>query len=400
MFTAVPLGWLQLKAQKLRLVAAVTGIAFAVILIFVQLEFREALFVSAVRYHTAMDYDLAMLSPKTDFMVSSKQFPRGRLYQVLGFDGVESVTAVYMRLVSWRNPADPSNARNILAIGFNPSEPGFSRLLSAEQREAIKIPDQVIFDRRGRDEYGPVREMLDAGQRVSAEINDRRVAIAGMYQVGTSFGLDGIAGMYQVGTSFGLDGGIITSDLNFLRILPTRKKSAIDLGLIKLEPGQDAAEVQARIREAIPMDVRVLTRQEFKDVEVRYWNKTTPIGYIFAFGAVMGLIVGLIIVYQILFSDVQDHLKEYATLKAMGYTHGYLRNVVLQEAIILAVLGFIPGMGIAHLVFTKGADATRLPLEMSLESAGGVFILTLAMCAGSGLMALRKLRAVDPAEVF
>ncbi|MDH3860303.1 MAG: ABC transporter permease DevC [Gammaproteobacteria bacterium] len=381
----MPLGWLQLKAQKLRLVAAVTGIAFAVILIFVQLEFREALFVSAVRYHTAMDYDLAMLSPKTDFMVSSKQFPRGRLYQVLGFDGVESVTAVYMRLVSWRNPADPSNARNILAIGFDPSEPGFSRLLSAEQREAIKIPDQVIFDRRGRDEYGPVREMLDAGQRVSAEINDRRIAIAGMY---------------QVGTSFGLDGGIITSDLNFLRILPTRKKSAIDFGLIKLEPGQDAAEVQARIREAIPMDVRVLTRQEFKDVEVQYWNKTTPIGYIFAFGAVMGLIVGLIIVYQILFSDVQDHLKEYATLKAMGYTHGYLRNVVLQEAIILAVLGFIPGMGIAHLVFTKGADATRLPLEMSVESAAGVFMLTLGMCAGSGLLALRKLRAVDPAEVF
>jgi putative ABC transport system permease protein len=385
MFTAVPLGWLQLKAQKLRLVAAITGITFAVILIFVQLEFREALFVSAVRYHTAMDYDLAMLSPKTDFMVSSKQFPRSRLYQVLGFEGVESVTAVYMRLVSWRNPADPSNARNILAIGFDPSESGFERLLSIEQREAIKIPDQVIFDRRGRDEYGPVREMLDAGESVSAEINDRRVAIAGMY---------------QVGTSFGLDGGVITSDLNFLRMLPTRKKSAIDFGLIKLAPGQDAAEVQARIRESVPMDVRVLTRQEFMDLEIQYWNKTTPIGYIFAFGAVMGLIVGLIIVYQILFADVQDHLKEYATLKAMGYTHGYLRNVVLQEAIILAVLGFIPGLGIAHLVFTKGADATRLPLEMSVQSATGVFVLTVAMCAGSGLMALRKLRAVDPAEVF
>ena len=385
MFSAVPLGWLQLKAQKLRLVAAVTCIAFAVILMFVQIEVREALFVSAVRYHTAMDYDLAMLSPKTDFMVSSKQFPRGRLYQVLGFDGVESVTAVYMRLVSWRNPADPSNARNILAIGVDPTEPGFNRLLSSEQIEAIKIPDQVIFDRRGRDEYGPVREMLDSGQSVSVEINDRRVVVAGMY---------------QVGTSFGLDGGIITSDLNFLRILPTRNKSAIDFGLIKLKPGEDAAEVQARIREAIPMDVRVLTRQEFMDVEVQYWNKTTPIGYIFAFGAVMGLIVGLIIVYQILFADVQDHLKEYATLKAMGYTHGYLRNVVLQEAVILAVMGFIPGLGVAHLVFTRGADATRLPLEMSVESATAVFALTVAMCAGSGLLALRKLRAVDPAEVF
>ena len=382
---SIMLGWLQLKAQKLRLVAAIMGIAFAVILIFVQLEFREALFVSAVRYHTAMDYDLAMLSPKTDFMVSSKQFARSRLYQVQGIDGVESATAVYMRLVSWRNPVDPSNARNILAIGFDPSEPGFERLLTPGQIEAIKIPDQVIFDRRGRDEYGPVRELLDAGEPVSAEINDRRVDVVSMY---------------QVGTSFGLDGGIITSDLNFLRILPTRKRSAIDFGLIRLEPDYDAKDVQARIRAAIPQDVRVLTRDEFMDLEVQYWNKTTPIGYIFAFGAVMGLIVGLIIVYQILFADVQDHLKEYATLKAMGYTHGYLRGVVLQEAVILAVLGFLPGMGIAYLVFSRGADATRLPLEMSVESALSVFALTVAMCAGSGMMALRKLRAADPAEVF
>jgi putative ABC transport system permease protein len=385
MFGSIPLGWLQLKAQKLRLFAAILGITFAVILIFVQLEFRQALFVSAVRYHTAMDYDLAMLSPKTDFMVSSKQFPRARLYQVLGFEGVASATAVYMRLVSWRNPVDPSNARNILAIGFDPTEPGFERLLTGEQIEAIKIPDQVIFDRRGRDEYGPVREMLDSGQQVSAEINDRRVSIASMY---------------EVGTSFGLDGGIITSDLNFLRILPTRKRSAIDFGLIKLQPGQDAAEVRARIVAQIPQDVRVLTRQEFMDLEIQYWNKTTPIGYIFAFGAVMGLIVGLIIVYQILFADVQDHLKEYATLKAMGYTHGYLRNVVLQQAVLLAVLGFLPGMGIAHLVFTRGADATRLPLEMSTGSALSVFALTVTMCAVSGILALRKLRAADPAEVF
>ncbi len=385
MFSGIPLGWLQLKAQKLRLAAAILGITFAVILIFVQLEFRQALFVSAVRYHTAMDYDLAMLSPKTDFLVSSKQFARSRLYQTLGFDGVESATAVYMRLVSWRNPVDPSNARNILAIGFDPSEPGFERLLSPEQFEAIKKPDQVIFDRRGRDEYGPVRELLDDGEVVTAEINDRRVSIDSMY---------------EVGTSFGLDGGIITSDLNFLRILPTRKKAAIDFGLIKLSPGYDAAEVQARIRAQIPGDVRVLTRAEFMALEVEYWNKTTPIGYIFAFGAVMGLIVGLIIVYQILFADVQDHLKEYATLKAMGYKHGYLRNTVLQQAVILGVLGFLPGMGVAYLVFSRGAEATRLPLEMTVNSALGVFALTIAMCAGSGLMALRKLKAADPADVF
>jgi putative ABC transport system permease protein len=385
MFGSIPLGWLQLKHQKLRLFAAITGIAFAVILIFVQLEFREALFVSAVRYHTILDYDLAMLSPKTDYIVSSKQFPRRRLFQVEGFAGVESVTPVYVQNVSWRNPADRSNSRNIIAIGFNPSDRGFERMLTPAQIEAIKIPDQVIFDRLGRDEYGPVRSMLDAGEEVRAEINDRDL---------------GIVGMYQVGTSFGLDGGVVTSDLNFLRLLPTRDKSAIDFGFIKLAPGQDAQEVQARIIATIPGDVRLLTRQQFMDREVKYWNKTTPIGYIFAFGAVMGLIVGLIIVYQILFADVQDHLKEYATLKAMGYTHGYLRNVVLQESVILAVLGFLPGMAVAELVFTQAADTTRLPLEMTLESALGVFTLTLGMCAISGLLALRKLRSVDPAEVF
>jgi putative ABC transport system permease protein len=385
MFRSIPLGWLQLKHQKLRLSAAITGISFAVILIFVQLEFREALFVSAVRYHTMLDYDLAMLSPKTDYIVSSKQFPRSRLYQVKGFAGVESVTPVYMQNVSWRNPTDRLNARNIIAIGFDPADRGFERMLTPEQIEAIKIPDQLIFDRLGRDEYGPVRSLLDAGDEASAEINDRKIDIVSMY---------------EVGTSFGLDGGVVTSDLNFLRLLPSRNKSAIDFGFIQLAPGQDPAEVQARILATIPGDVRLMTRQQFMDHEVKYWNKTTPIGYIFAFGAVMGLIVGLIIVYQILFADVQDHLKEYATLKAMGYTHGYLRNVVLQQAVILAVLGFIPGMLISDLVFTEAAGATRLPLEMDLKSALSVLGLTIGMCTFSGMLALRKLRSVEPAEVF
>jgi len=385
MFGSIPLGWLQLKAQKLRLVAAITGITFAVILIFVQLEFREALFVSAVRYHDAMNYDLAMLSPKTDFMVSSKQFPRARLYQTLGIDGVQSVTAVYMRLVSWRNPVDPSNARNILAIGFDPAEPGFERLLSEEDLEAIKIPDQAIFDRRGRDEYGPVRDLLDAGEAVSAEINDRRVAIVGMY---------------ELGTSFGLDGGVITSDLNFLRMLPTRQKSAIDFGLIRLGPGEDAAAVQARIRSVIPADVRVLTRQEFMDLEIGYWNKTTPIGYIFAFGAIMGFVVGAIVVYQILFADVSEHINEYGTLRALGYSNGFVSGIVMQQAAILAVFGYLPGALAAHFLYGAAAAATRLPLHLTVERGLAVLLLTVLMCLLSGFLALRKVRKLDPAEVF
>jgi putative ABC transport system permease protein len=318
-------------------------------------------------------------------MIASKQFPRNRLFQVQGFQEVEAVTPVYITLASWRNPVDRSNSRNIFALGFDPVDAGFDGLLSDINRRQIQIPDQVVFDRLGRSEYGPVEQMLLDGETVSTEINDREFDVVGLY---------------EVGTSFGLDGGVITSDLNFLRMFRSRNKAAIDLGLIQLQPGVNLAQVQQKIMAAIPGDVRLLSRQQFLDLEVEYWNKTTPIGYIFSFGAIMGLVVGVIIVYQILFADVQDHLQEYATLMAMGYSHSYLRNVVLQESVILAILGFLPGIGISILIFGQASDVTRLPLEMDIKSAGYIFALTLFMCAGSGLLALRKLRSVDPAEVF
>jgi putative ABC transport system permease protein len=385
MFDFLPLGWLQLWHQKLRLLSAMLGITFAVVLICVQLEFREALFVSAVRYHSAMVYDLVMLSPKTDYLLAAREFPRSRLYQVMGVEGVGSVTPLYSKGGNWRNPVERGSNRTIFVLAFDPSDKGFSGVLSADMHEQIKLPDQVIFDRLGRGEYGPVPALLQTGKVVNTEVNDREITVTSLY---------------AVGTSFGLDGGLITSDLNFLRMFPKHKESAITVGLIHLDPGQNPEQAQARIRGAIPGDVLVLTPEEFKAIEVEHWNSTTPIGYIFAFGAIIGVVVGLIIVYQILFADVQDHLKEYATLQAMGYSPGYLRKVVLQEACILAVLGFLPGVGLSILVFNQAATATRLPLEMSVESALQIFLLTVAMCAGSGLLALRKLSGIDPAEVF
>jgi len=381
----LPLGWLQLKHQPLRLLAATLGITFAVILICVQMEFREALFQSAVRYHSAMDHDLVMLSPKTTYLVSTKQFPRTRLYQVLGDAGVERVTPVYMSLGSWRNPIDRSSARNIFVIGFDPSDKGFARILDEQQHDLIKLSDHIIFDQRGRPEYGPVAELFKNRGPLAGEINDRSITVSGLY---------------SLGTSFGLDGGVITSDLNFMRAFPKRSKSAIDLGLIHLAPGVDAKQAQKIIVQHIPHDVYVYTSQEFREMEVQHWNKTTPIGYIFTFGAIMGLVVGFIIVYQILFADVQDHLKEYATLKAMGFTHGYLRTVVLQQSLVLALLGFLPGIGLSHLIFDKAAAVTGLPLALDRDAAVFIFLLTIGMCAASGILALRKLRAVDPAEVF
>ena len=162
----------------------------------------------------------------------------------------------------------------------------------------------------------------------------------------------------------------------------------------------NAEQVRDRISAGIPADVRILTRDEFIQHEVDYWSNNTPIGYVFGLGVAMGLAVGLIVVYQILFSDVQDHLREYATMKAIGYSNFFLSRLVLAEAVILAVLGFIPGYFCSLLVYTQAREATNLPVIMTTERGVIVLALTIFMCAVSALLAMRKLRSADPAEVF
>ncbi len=377
--------WLQISHQKLRLLAAVLGVAFAVVLVFVQLGFQQALYDSSVRWHTALGYDLAVISPKTTYLVNPPGFPRNRLYQSLGFEGVDSVTPVYIGIAEWRNPRDPLQTRNIYVMGFDPMNSGFALAGDQAQLRQLRMPDRVLYDRLSRDEFGPIAQMLDNNEDVATEINGRDVRIVGLY---------------DLGTSFGIDGSIITSDLNFRRIFSNRSASRIELGLIMIDPGADAATVRDGIVAGIPGDVMVLTRDEFIQHEVDYWSNNTPIGYVFGLGVAMGLAVGLIVVYQILFSDVQDHLREYATMKAMGYSNFFLSRLVLAEAVILALLGFIPGYFCSLLVYTQAREATNLPVIMTHERAAMVLALTVAMCAISALLAMRKLRSADPAEVF
>lgn len=379
------IAWVQISHQKLRLVAAVLGVAFAVLLVLVQLGFSQALYDSSVRWHTALGYDLALISPKATYIVNPPGFPRNRLYQTLGVAGVESVTPVYIGIGSWRNPDDPLQTRNIYVMGFDPTDAGFSLAGDADIVRKLRHPDRVLFDSLSRSEFGPVAQRFRDGEKVITEINGRDAQVVGLF---------------ALGTSFGIDGSIITSDLNFRRIFSDRSASQIELGLVMLEEGADAAQVRDAIVAAIPGDVRVLTKAEFIQHEVDYWAGSTPIGYVFGLGVAMGLAVGLIVVYQILFSDVQDHLREYATLKAMGYSNVFLARIVLSEAVLLAVIGFVPGLLVSLLVYSQAEGATNLPMAMTPERGMQVLLLTVCMCAVSALLALRKLRSADPAEVF
>jgi putative ABC transport system permease protein len=381
----IPVGWRQLKHNRLRLLAAVAGITFAAVLMLVQLGFRAALFDSGIRWHKAWSYDIAILSPKSEYLLELHDIPRVRVFQAGGVDGVRAVTPVYTKLGKWRNPEKPKTVWPIFVAAFDPADEGFGGIISPQQQQDLRLDDNYLFDSLSRPEYGPIPAMLDTEETVALEMNGRRIRISGLF---------------EVGNSFGINGALITSDLNFLRMFPNRNPSAVTLGLVQLEVGAVAEEVRDAIAAALPADITVVTKEQFKAMEVAYWDGSTPIGYVLNLGVLMGLVVGAIIVYQILFSDVQDHLKEYATLKAMGYTNRYLSGVVLQEAAILAVAGFIPAIVLSLVVFKVSADATNLPLELTPDKAGMVFGLTLVMCAFAGLLAMRKVRSADPADVF
>ncbi len=381
---AIPLGWMQLKHRKLRLGVALAGIAFAVVLILMQLGFRSSLFESAVRYHERLRYDLVVLSTETTFIVQPEAFSSRRLYQTLGVAGVESVTPVYVGVALWKSPFDNS-VRRILTLGIDPSDDPLAAPGLHEQLDAIKRRDVVLFDAKSRPEFGPVADRLRAGEAIRPEVSGRQVEVAGLY---------------EMGTSFGIDGNLITSDTNFLRLFPRRARTQIDLGLVRLAAGADLESVRKQLVALLPPDVRVLTKPEYAAAEVAYWNSTTPIGYVFSFGVIIGIVVGSIIVYQILFADVQDHLPEYGTLKAMGYSNAYVSGVVLQQAVILSVLGFLPGLAAAAWLYRTAGAATRLPLHLSPERIAMVLLLTMGMCVVSGLLALRKVRALDPADIF
>ncbi|HEY2944102.1 MAG TPA: ABC transporter permease DevC [Vicinamibacteria bacterium] len=379
------LAWHQLRDQPARFLVAVAGVGFAVILMLMQLGFRAALFASAVRFHQRLRADVVLINPLSRALVAMRAFPRLRLYQVLSVPGVESVSAVYVSSSAvWKN-LETGWSRDILMIGIDPNQDVLDIPEVKRQREALRLPDVVLFDRASRPEYGAVAETLGGGRTMDIEIGNRRISVVGVYQLGTSFGYDGM---------------VITSDLNYQRIRPVQPAELIDLGLIRVRPGADPDAVRAAVDAVLPEDVQVYTKRQYIDREIGYWAKVTPIGFIFSFGALMGFGVGAVIVYQILFADVSDHLSEYATLKAVGHTDLYLAAVVVSEAAMLAVLGFLPGLGIAHRLYRLTEQATKLPLHLSTQIALSVLGLTMVMCSLAGILALRKVASADPAEVF
>lgn len=378
------LSWLQLRQERARLLVAIAGISFADVLMFLQMGFRGALFSSAVEFHNSLNGEIVMLSGRSRSLISLDRFTERRLYEAAGIAGVASVSPIYLNSIQWRNPYN-KEIWDIYAIGINPEHQVMNIPGIEANRQKLREPDTALFNLGSRKEFGPIAQRFQAGESVTTEINERQIKIRGLFKLSPTFGINAY---------------LVTSDINFLRMAKFRQKGLIDVGAIRLKPGADVQKVLAQMRSRLPNDVKVMTRDDYAKAEVAFWNASTPVGYTFDLGVVIAFIVGAVIVYQILYSDVTDHLPEYATLKAMGFRDRYLLIVVFQESLILAALGFIPGTAIALGIYRITNLVTMLPMAMDVGRIVFVFVLTALMSSFSAVVAARKLQTADPADIF
>lgn len=383
-FGRIPLAWLQLTREKTRLMIALMGVGFATILMFMQIGFHDALFDNAATVQNQMKCDLVIINRTSEALFRMQQFSQRELYRLRSHPAVADVSPLKVDTATWKNP-ESGRRRAIFVLGIDPRNPILSLPGLDENLGELDRPDIVFFDERSRLEFGAVGDWLRQGKTVHTELNRRRVEVKRLV---------------ELGASFAADGNVVVSDANFLRIVPSRSPGSIDVGMIRLTPPSDKGAVQRELQAMLPDDLLVLNMRQFEEREKDYWREATAIGFVFNMGVAMGFVVGFVIVYQILYTDVANHLPQYATLKAMGYTDFYLLQVVLTESLMLSMMGFLPGLAISAWLYHLTQQATMLPMWIHPDRLIMILGLTILMCSLSGILAVRKLRQADPADVF
>ncbi len=376
------LAWAQLSHQKTRLLVAMSGIAFANVLIFMQLGFRSLFTTGAMLLPESLQGELFVVDAASKYL-GDTGFDRTRLYQAGAIAGVQETIPVYIRTGEWAYTKEivSYGAR---VIAYDPRKTVLNLPEVTAQQAVLQQPFTFLFDRASRDSLGPLPQQLAIQPSVTSFLNQRRVAVVGLFTLGSSFFLG--------------EGNLLTSDATYGEIFGPNALNQVAVGIVRIGPDRDRSAIQRGIQQTV-QGVQVLTHSELMSRELAF-QSANPASAIFGFGAVMGLIIGVVIVYQVLYADVSDHLAEYATLKAIGYSDWELLLVIFQQATMLGVLGFMPGCLAAWGMYGLLAHLTRLRLVMYPDLIATVFVLTLVMCLVSAAIASNKLRSADPADVF
>lgn len=402
-----PLAWKNLVYNKVRTAVALAGVGFAVILIFMQMGFLGAVRKTATQIYDALDFDLMLRSPAYLHLTEPRSFPRERVFEAASLPIVDRARLFYLGLCEWQRPQPDSvlpkdyngQWRGIIAMGVDPHDPPF--IPERLRRESAKLTDArfLLIDSKSKPEYGPKNGVRFDEQDIGVEtaISNQRARIVGVVELGTGLAANGAC--------------IVNYD-GFARDCYWQPLDQVNFGLLKLAPGVDPIAAKAEVASLVghpvpsgtvsstPADCEVLTRAEVVEREEYRWVVQTPLGKIFNFGVWVAVFVGMAIVYQVLSTDISNMMSEYATLKAMGYKNSYLTGVVLHQSVLLALVGYVPSLAVSWALYLIIGAKSGLPMIMTWQIAALVLALAIVMCVASGLMALRKLYAADPADLF
>jgi putative ABC transport system permease protein len=413
--TPLALAWSNLRHKRTRTAIAASGVMFAVVLIFMELGLYGGVGYTASVLYENLRFDLLLLSSEYLDVSRPSEFPRARLAQARAVEGVADALPVTLGVGNWRLPAregwfgsftPPGGVKAINVLGVPPQR--MTDIFAVDRGRVFDSPadaraagtrlaelDTFLFDVRSKPQFGRLEDMM--------ALSPSGEPVPGHPEYRNAIRLNGkrarIVGGFRLGTGFSWTGMLMCSEETFAEFT-MKPRDLVTYGLITLKPGADAAQVQQKLKASLPSDVQVVTREEIGNQERRYWMRLTSIGQFLLVAVVLAVVVGVIFVYQMMAADIRNMLPEYATVKALGYRPPYLTAVVLWQALLLAVIGFIPGFFASLLLYYVARTVGGIPAEMTAMRAATVLALTGAMCLASGILAVRKVHTADPADLF
>jgi len=374
----VPLAWRILTYDKRRTGLALIGIFMAILLVFVELGFFYAVPRGGLLLYDNMRFDLLLASDEYEYQAQPGAFPLGRLDPLRSSPDVQQATPIYFGFAKWKS-GEGGVWPDVFVIGFDPASHLFTPDTINRRTDVLERADTVLVDSATRPMFGP----LDTGRVV--EIGDRKITIGGQYVLGTGF--------------MGL-GVVLANTQTFARLFPQRGLNVVNLNAIQLKPGVDPDRAAGDVRKLVGSGLLVFTRSALEARETAYWTTRTSVGIIFGSGLLISFVVGIMIVYQIVSTQVSRQLPQFATLKAIGYPDRSLAGTVSTMSLLIVIVGFIPALGAALGLYSVIRQETLLPVVMSEMRLLAVFAAAVAMALISALLSVGSLRRAAPADVF
>jgi putative ABC transport system permease protein len=365
-------------SNKKRLAISLGAIAFTVLIMFMEMGFFNGINDSQSYLATLFNGDLVMMDHDSVHLNKYNKMDIIHLHQTLAFEEVDEVIPIYKGNVGMKN-METELSKIIFVLAFPPDSAPFKFPNFHLVKDVLKKQGRILFDKKSRKIYGK----LEVGQDVEIKKT--------LYHIG---------GFIELGPNFSNDGTILMSDASWLKGRWHRGKDLIAYGLIRARPGTDIDALKKKIVSQITKDIIVLTPEELRRREVRYTIKAVPLGAVFGIGMIVGFTIGVIICYQILYNEIVDHMPQYATLQAMGFSDHFLKRTVVVEAVWLSILGFIPGLFGTFFIYCLIEFYTGIHMFLTPGRIVLILAITITMCVFAGLIAVKRVITADPAELY